>query len=497
MSTNFIARAPRIIGAYLTDHSKVAPVQKDQTFWVADGEKFLPVLNMFRLDERADLFLSDTSDPANDIETFNKKDVRYNLSASVIAKKRIDLSSGDLLMGAVRMVLNFMDQPVTMKTRSDIPKLFMPLHNEQLQEWRGRLLILSFHSFNLPQTIKELTGIANYFENLRLEKIQKGEGKETSTRMLEYLSRCWQSFKPEQAAGVVSNSIKLAMVHEYQPSDFMVSGTEVEDLFCSESGLSFRRTTNMLEVPVHPKHNDTLLANRQIVQSMRDNGISCFIVDNEKRLSERFINFVGSVRKIPQVVDYNRPEGLYITTVDGQKGLGADSYIPLAEIDNCRYIYKSHEEALDGTDVRQQAVQNHELSKLEMNVEAAQLQQQAIHMRHEFEQQTMRMKQSFDEQTRAAEIEAKRRQMEHDAYIRDMEARHQETLRNYKIQEEANKFNLNSEKFRFDLIGMENKHHYETAKYDRDTTIETLKTVGSVAGLLAGGYVLYKQLTKN
>lgn len=177
---------------------------------------------------------------------------------------------------------------------------------------------------------------------------------------------------------------------------------------------------------------------------------------------------------------------MYITTVDGQKSLGADAFIPLADIDSCRYIYKSHEEALEGADVRQQAQQHHELSKLEMNVEAAQLQQQALKMRHQFE-----------EQIRNLEMDAKRRQMEQDAYIRDMETRHQEALRNFKIQEEANKFQTNSEKFRFDLIGMENKHKYEVAKYDRDTTIETLKTVGSVAGLLAGGYVLIKQLSKN
>lgn len=486
MPVNFIARAPRIIGAYLTDHAKIAPVQKEQTFWAADGEKYLPVLNLFKLDDRAELMLSDVDNPANDIETFNGKDVRYNLSKSVVNKKRLDVHAGDLLIGGVRMVLNFMDQPVTMKTRSDIPKLFMPLVNEQLKEWRGKLLILSFHSFNVPQTIKELTGIANYFENLRLEKIQKGEGKTTPARMLEYLSRCWQSYKPEQAVNVISNSIKLAMVHEYQPADFMSGGLEVEDVFCNESGMSFRRSANVLEVATHPKHNDTLLANRQIVQSMRENGISCFIVDNDKRLSERFINFVGSVRKIPQVVDFERPEGLYITTVDGQKSLGADAFIPLSDIDSCRYIYKSHEEALEGADVRQQAQQHHELSKLEMNVEAAQLQQQALKMRHQFE-----------EQIRNLEMDAKRRQMEQDAYIRDMETRHQETLRNFKIQEEANKFHTNSEKFRFDLIGMENKHNYEAAKYDRDTTIETLKTVGSVAGLLAGGYVLYKQLTKN
>ena len=73
MPVNFIARAPRIIGAYLTDHAKIAPVQKEQTFWAADGEKYLPVLNLFKLDDRAELMLSDVDNPANDIETFNGK----------------------------------------------------------------------------------------------------------------------------------------------------------------------------------------------------------------------------------------------------------------------------------------------------------------------------------------------------------------------------------------------------------------------------------------
>ena len=485
MPCKFIARPPQIVGAYMTDHSKIAPVQKDQAFWVNDSEKFLPILNLFNLNERAEVRLADTQNASNDIETYNPQDIRYTLSPNVVANNRLNVSSGDLLTGGVRFVLNFMDQPIITKTRADIPKLFMPLNNVQLKEWAGKLLVLSFHSYNIPQTIKEISGIANYFENLRTEKIQRGEGKSTPARMLEYLSRCWQSYKPAAGGVVLSNSIKLVMVHEYVPSDFMDRGVESDVLYCSESGLSFRRSSNVLDVPVHPKHNDTLLANREIVESMRDNGVSCFIVDNNKLLSDRFINFVGNVRKIEQIVDYNRPDGLYITTLDGQKSLGVDSFIPITDIDTCRYIYRSHEEALQGADIRQQAVQAHEINKLEMSVEAAELNRDAMHDRHQYE-----------ERIRVLDAENKRQQADADMRMRAIELKHQQDLRDYKLQEVSNKAWLNNEKYRFDMIGMENKHHYESVKYERDSSIETLKTVGSVAGLLAGGFVLFKQISK-
>lgn len=497
MSKTFISRSPKIIGAYLSELGRIAPSQNGETFWTTDGQRFLPLVKLFSLAERSDLTLANIESPANDIETYNSKDPHYSLSRAVVTNKRMDVSAGDLTIGSTRMVLNFTDQPVVMKTRSDIPKMFLPLRNEQLRDWYNKVMVLSFHSFNVPSTIREISGITNYFENLRIERIQRGEGKSTTTKMLEFLSQCWQSFNPDVVKTLTTNSIKLVMVHEYLSADFMQDGKEVADLYCTESGLHFRRTSNILELPTHPKHNDTLIANRQIVETMRDNGISCFIVDNHDRIGDRYINFAGQVRLVPKSKSPNQLDGLYIASVNGSKSLDSDSFTPLEAIDECPYVYKSQEEALQGADRRMQAQQEFELNKLGMSMEATQMQQELIKMRHQFEQEALRVKAESEERVRRIELENKQRQIAYDERLREMDLRHQSALKEFKLQEESNKLQTSSEKFRFDLLGMENKHRYEVEKYGRDSTVETLKTIGSVAGLLAGGYVIYKQLSKS
>jgi hypothetical protein len=479
MPTNFINRSPEMVGVYLTDGATVAPSQKGQNYWLPETSRFLPILNMLQFTERAELRLADTAQSSNDIETYNAKTNNYSLNQSLITRNRLDVSAGDLLVGGVRLVLNFMESPVSVKTRSDIPKLFRPLVNSQLEDYKGKLVVLSFHSFNTPTMIRDLTGIANYFENLRLDKIQRGEVNTTPVKMLEYLSRCWQEFKPETAKCAPSNSIKLAMVHIYNPSDFMREGISHEDLYCSESGLLIRRTDNIFEMGIHPKLSDSMVANKQIVQSLRDNGMSCFIVDNDKRVSARFINFAGQIRQIPQVVDKHRPQGLYITSIDGDKSLEADSFVPLDKIDESPYIFRSQEEARLGADIRTQTAQTHELTKLELGIEAT-------HLRHDYE-----------ERIRQMDLDAKRRQAEFDASAKKMDAQYQEALRAIQLSMEDRKDRSHHDKYRFEVLGMENKHRYESEKYERDTTVETLKTIGSVAGLMAGGYVLYKQLSKS
>lgn len=478
MKVKFINRVPEMASVYLTDGATIAPTQKGQNYWLAETSRFLPILNMMQFTDRAELRLADTEQTGNDIETYNAKTNPYTLNKNIVDRNRLDVSVGDLLVGGVRLILNFMDTPVTVKTRTDIPKLYLPLVSTQLDDYRGKLIVLSFHTFNTPQMIKDITGIANYFDNLRNEKSSQGEGNTTPVKMLDYLSRCWKEFKPDTSKGVIPNSVKLAMIHSYSYSDFTHEGVSYEDLYCAESGLLICKTVKVLEMSKHPKLSDNMLANKQIVQSLRDNGVSCFIVDNEKLISERFINFAGQIRQIPNIVDKHKLQGLYITSIDGDKSLGADSFVPIDKIDESPYIFRSQEEALFGADIRTQTSQTHELNKLELGIEST------------------RLKHQYEERIRQMDMDARKRQVEFDAASKKMEAQYQQSLQSIRMNTEERKDRSVHDKFKFEVMGMESKYRYENDKYERDSTIETMKTVGSIAGLMAGGYVLFKQLSK-
>ena len=51
------------------------------------------------------------------------------------------------------------------------------------------------------------------------------------------------------------------------------------------------------------------------------------------------------------------------------------------------------------------------------------------------------------------------------------------------------------ERHMYDLRMHDNKTRYEESKYKKDAFVETLKTVGAVAGVAAAGILLYKKLT--
>ena len=60
---------------------------------------------------------------------------------------------------------------------------------------------------------------------------------------------------------------------------------------------------------------------------------------------------------------------------------------------------------------------------------------------------------------------------------------------------ETHKFSYDQTRHHMDSSSLYMKKEYEQGKYERDSTIETIKTVGAVAGLVAGGYVLFKKFS--
>lgn len=502
MTFNLISKEEKIVGAYITDHSSIAPSHSGKGFWLSQDARFLPILNLFSFNEK-ELRLSDPNDPGNDIETHNKRNVLYTPSKSVVDTRRLSVSVNDLLIGDVKMLLNFMDVPVVVKGRSDIPKTFQPLHNTQLQEYHDKILILSFESFNCPSSIQETVGLTNYFDNLRYEMIDQGFTEGSKIRTLEYLSKCWVNYKPETPGMVVSNSIKLVKIYEYSSKDFIKDGTTFKDLYCNSTDLTFRKDSSVLNIPTHPQVSSSLLSSHQLLESLRDNGFAAIIVDNDNHIGARYINFINKVLEIPRVKDTQMPEGLYLVSVDSTKSIKTDAFTPLEKIDETPNIYKTKEEAKTGADLKTKTVQEHEMAKLNagkesigMRTELERLQSLSAAQRLEYEELRRASDFKYDTQRKEFDLEMARYKQMYEDRSREMELRYNQALKEMKLQEEDRKGFYSREKHHFDLDGMHRKHHYDTISYERDSTLEGLKTVGSVAGLLAGGYVIYKQLSK-
>ena len=95
----------------------------------------------------------------------------------------------------------------------------------------------------------------------------------------------------------------------------------------------------------------------------------------------------------------------------------------------------------------------------------------------------------------------RRLKLQYEEEDRKRKARHEETMlqlkrdsESAKRQTEDHKFNYERNRYQMDNLSLYSKREYEVGKYERDSTIETIKTVGGIVGLLAGGVVLYGKL---
>lgn len=487
---NYVHRTPQIAGIYLTDASQLALHTGYKNFWIPEGDqRFLPLLNQIEIRQSGEFKFATTNDENESIETHNRKAGAYPLNRTLMARTKMNVATGDFTIGGTRLVLNFTGQPIAAKTRLDIPKLFFPIENKQLENHYGKILVLSFHSFNTPEIVAAQCGLGNYFQLLLDEMTRYQENNPTKRKILEHLNQSWTELKKSRPGVMESSTIKVCLVHEYTAADFVKNGQSISELYCTETGISMQYTNNPMEMSKHPKLQDDLVHNKQIVSSLRENGISCFIVDNNQTLGDRFINFAGTVKKIPKVVSKNQPEGLYIIDIDGNKALNTSSYIKLTDIDTSAGIFKSQEEAQYGGDIRQQAQKQFEMDKLELSHES-------LTLKHE-----------YDERIRQMDLENKARHLEQERQLKAMEAEYQKQLQALRLQNEQAKSQTFADKFHYDYmsmerknyydqVGSERKYQYESGKYERDSFLETTKTVGSIAGLLAGGFVLYRQLNK-
>jgi hypothetical protein len=154
--------------------------------------------------------------------------------------------------------------------------------------------------------------------------------------------------------GFVLNGTPIKVV-----STLSVSAEEIAQLSRDEtiriwpSGMMVSRQ-QILNMPEHPAlHQDTTL-NSAVVESVREHGFSCFIVDNHDAISPRYISFAGQVQEVPRIKDLQRPEGFYIVRADAHSSLSTSSVIPLDQLSQYPHLYSDRESAAVGADLRRQ-----------------------------------------------------------------------------------------------------------------------------------------------
>lgn len=474
------------IGVYLTDSSDLYN-GINQRVHVEDKYKgYLPILNMFSINGSAEVIFSDTRDKSKEVISYNRCLSNKNLDSETIRTKRIDITHNDLYLGPIRILLNYTSQAVTVNMANEYRKTYPRIQQDQFEEYMGKIMIFSIFTLNTPALIQATTGNGNYLEAM-YNKLKHRPGDEIKEMysVYEYAESKWPLFK-QLPNGCIANSIKVVCLQIVDEKEIMNQPDHHIYLRNLDTCISF---DNLLEIKENPSTQIKGIGGREIQSIIKNNSFICYLVDNNDMVSDRYINLAGNVKKINKIKDGTMVNGLYMihTGDDGKSDM--EMLCTLEDIDKNEFVYRSVEEATNGANIRQKYKDEVELSKVERESLISKLKQehdlQLLKMKADHEKNKLEM----EERLHAIKLESESKKSE----VVDKKTHHESTKYDLDSQREILKLESELEKYRMDKMSMRSKYYHDERRHERDTTVETLKTIGAVAGLAATGFIIYKK----
>ncbi len=476
-----------ILGMYLSDSGNIYTESEATRF--LPNEKFacyLPILKLWKLNTDDQVVFTDGKNKDGEIETYNSRLSGNRLNAQAIKTKKLDVSHNDLVFGNTNLIINLTRYNVTAQDRGAGLQLVVPVHNTKLEPLTGKLYIITCHTYSNPLWVKEKQGIGNYLQTL-YEQSKLSPGPDSD--ILEYLNEKWCGVGVPQAL-TVSNTIKVFTMYEITEQDLVNYKTLLVSNFGSR--FSLEKIINVPhDVPLHDS-----LGIGEMSDVLTRNAFNCYIVDNNDTISDRYCVIAGQVKKIEKIKDRNQTSGLYMFHTDYNKKPYLEKISSLDDIDNNPHIFKDAESAKTGADLKTRYVDEVEKARRENEM-----------TRLEAERENLLQKQGLAEHIARLEKEAKERELRHAEEVRQREVKYAEQMAEIKRAVENNKLHNqvrgNDSGFLFDLYKhqhdmrmLDSKSHYQEREYERDSTIETIKTVGAIAGLGLGIWTIASKMNK-
>ena len=500
------------VGMYVTDATTLAHHRGAESYWITHKEfNYVPILRMLNISNDNEIRLASGERIEEDITSYNQNYRLTMMDEAKVEKTKLNVTTNDLLVNTIDIALNFTGKRVTIVGHRGGPKSYAPLKLEPMHEFQGKLLFLTLYTLNSKESIHRVYGLVNYISHLRNRLADKRDINSCELKdVYEYVLDCYANTK----TGVILDSTdtyKIATigildtdrVKKFGDPDttIHIRNRQLEVSFCE-----------ILTAPVHDVFSQNYSQDVQIMDTIREHGRSYFIVDNNDKISDRFMYIAGKVMKVPKQKNPDRLCGFYDMHIDGKKSLSADDFTPIENLDSLDYLYKTEEEALYGANKKEIYKDTIELKKLDKVNESIELKSETevvsaelLKQRQELELIIKKRLADMDEQYRtkqqARDEEDRKNKLRYEEEIRKLKLRHEEDMLQYKRdsenakrQTEDHKFNYERNRYQMDNLSLYSKREYEVGKYERDSTIETIKTVGGIVGLIAGGVVLYGKM---
>lgn len=482
------------IGMYVPDHNGVYNNNSEDcnSFISKDFNGYIPIFNLIEINKTEELKFVDGKNKNNEITTYDTGIAGRNFNETIRKNFKLDVSFNDLFVGPISIILNFTEHILTVIDRNEFRKTFIPIGNDRLAEFKGKVILLNIHSLNSPKMIYDKTGCSNYLEVL----IEKFKHKTSSNlgemkQVIEYANSIWND-KKLSSKFEKFNSLKVITLSEVNEKEFFKEKVDSLYLFNHQLILTL---DSIVEAKEHPETSNSILSNKNIAHDIRKNSFTCYIVDNEDQIADRYINVAGTVKRINKFKDHNLVNGLYLITVDSDGKTINDFISSLNDLDSNNYVYKSIEEANIGADMRVQFKENSELNRIEA-------------MNESLETKAFYEKKLKEEELKRKEKEIELENFRNETRIRLERIKEREERKTLKAKRRAEKHknkeekkSLNSKRYHDDYkFAMERRSNafraeYEENKYQRDTFVEGLKTTAAVAGVFATGLLLFNKFS--
>ena len=468
MSLSFLNAVPDIVCGFMSENGVI--------YKGNDFNDYVPILEEMEFKTTSEIKFIHDNNVCLNIDTYDERSTNKKLNQAIKKNKKLDVTANDINVGGTDLVLNFTDMNLVIYNKYNIPHMLTPLDNEVLRnKYKGKVVFLTIHRLNNPNIVSDIyNNSKNYLSTLKEStKFKKNINHKYDefNRVIDFAEKCWNE-TDYLSNDFRCNSIKIVTAFAVN-SDVIVPGNESSftNIVILNKNLLLTRDT-MFAYKENPNNNSDVDLSQFKTEILPGTKFT-YIIDNEDVLSDRYLNQFGDTIKIPKFKSKKQLiNGLYVVSVQENFTLKVDKFYKIEEVDTAEFVYKTQEEAEQGAD--KSALFAQEIKEKELN-----MQHTILQAKENYEVKTLQLKKENEELK--AEHERKTKADE---------------LKFAELKREIERIGLN-DKVNYDRSHYGMKNHYERESYNRDSALETLKTVGGICGVAVAGIALYGRFAKH
>ena len=194
-----------IIGMYVADATTLAHHKGAESYWIKHKDfTYLPILRMFNVSHDNEVRLASGERISDDITTYNQNYRLTQMDEKLVEKININTTTNDNQVGTIMVALNFTGKRVTIvnsyghpnSNSYGHPKSYAPLKLEPMNDYQGKLLLITLHTFKSKENMHRVYGLTNCIKKLKDRLVGKEDFRsKENMKMYDYILECYANAK--------------------------------------------------------------------------------------------------------------------------------------------------------------------------------------------------------------------------------------------------------------------------------------------------------------